>query len=668
MDSEGDVPAPGTYVPSLDTGLAKNMTQRTDLVFEQIRHGLYLIKKYAQLLKTIAEGQKGAAQNQVKAMKHIESRKAKLYQDGMETYVDVFLRLNDYLSQTTAEEIKFTNAVINQIAQPLLDFYKRGEKRRKQLMLEDARLQNTWALIHSTVRKERDDCMKAWQALKIITTEAKNSTSGKKKSETAQVAKMRLKTQRLFQQYNESLTQNNSKLRKLQRNEVPKLLLELERMEQARLKVFLEASQKYTELKAKQVAKLGKVTEDLQRAFVRPKFEPALERFVNVCAEKSGPLQPPQMLSFDLPLQPELLTDAAELEAALDRDLTPDDKPPKVSRRISFFPGARGALNIAGSASSNSTLDLKTEEAAVSDDEGEADKLPVMTAEELRTVIVCRASYDLNSGDPADLSFVKGQFMRVVSKNEEDPNDKTVSLTEDNEDTDLWWHAYLLAGYGSSFWREHVLGLVPSNYIMQVHMTVQIDLRPFLEYPSCIKAFSEFLASEYSAENINFWLAVQDFHRLVIELEDKSPKTLPPKTPRKPDGTSLRGLKLGQGGLAARKAPTSRGAPPAAPGDRQKKEKGDDPLLARCREIVRDFISNEADQQVNIVGSSREQIQEGLRGNNVSADIFDAAQQEVLAMMRRDSWGRFKKTDQFKSLVASYKDISLEVFKRRVVD
>eukprot|EP00808_Paulinella_micropora_P010733 g1537.t1 len=676
---------PPEYEPSLDAGLAKHMT-RTDQVFEQVKHGLYMVKKYAQLLKNIAEGHKAAAQNQAKAITHIESRRAKLQQDGMDAYVAVFLEFNNYLSQSMAEEIKFANAVTSHIVNPLLELYKRGEKRRKQLSLEDARIQNAWALIQSGLRKEREECMKAWQELKKAAADSKKNPTetGKRKSDAAALSKLRLKTQRLFQQYSDYIAANNSRIHKLQQVDVPKLLMELEKMEQTRLGTFVELSHKYTELKAKQTTKLEKLTHDLQRAFVSLQFAPTLEHFISKCAAESDKDKDKDKasgggiheLSYDLPVPPSLLGEGSgHLDSALlkdDRGAHANDHDTltaKASRRISnFFPGTRNvgsALSLTSTASSSaSSLETKGEENQLSEDENDPpDELPVITEHEIRTVLVCRACYDLNSADPADLSFVKGQFMRVVSKNEEDPHDTSISLIENTEDNDLWWHAFLLAGYGSSFWREHITGLVPSNYIQQVHLTNTIELRPFLEYPTCLKAFSDFLESEYSAENIHFWVAVQEFHRLAIELESKAPEPLPPKTPRKPDGTAVRPLK---GPHRSSKGGGGRGKDlPVHPTQTTQQASI---LLERCKQIVQQFIASDGEQQVNVGGASREHITEGLRTGQVSADVFDAAQQEVLAMMRRDSWGRFKKTDAFKSIIASYKEVSPALFGRPVVD
>ena len=134
----------------------------------------------------------------------------------MESYVSVFLLINQYLSQSHAEEMKFANAVINHVMHPLLEFYKRGEKRRKQLMQEDEKIRTIWANLYAALRKEREECMKAWSGLKAANTSSKRNE--------AVVARLRSKAHKLFKMYQENLQESNTKLKKLQEKEVTFLL------------------------------------------------------------------------------------------------------------------------------------------------------------------------------------------------------------------------------------------------------------------------------------------------------------------------------------------------------------------------------------------------------------------------------------------------------------
>ncbi|XP_075438952.1 regulator of G-protein signaling 4 [Ascaphus truei] len=105
-----------------------------------------------------------------------------------------------------------------------------------------------------------------------------------------------------------------------------------------------------------------------------------------------------------------------------------------------------------------------------------------------------------------------------------------------------------------------------------------------LVYNECgLTAFRSFLQSEYSEENIEFWLACENY-------KGKSPATLP----------------------------------------------------AKAQQIYEDFISVEATREVNLDSATREETSRNLLQPTHSC--FDQAQRKIFILMEKDSYRRFLKS------------------------
>lgn len=79
-----------------------------------------------------------------------------------------------------------------------------------------------------------------------------------------------------------------------------------------------------------------------------------------------------------------------------------------------------------------------------------------------------------------------------------------------------------------------------------------------------------------------------------------------------------------------------------------------------ARDMVKQFIGDTADRQVNIKGPTMMQIKNDLAANRVSVHLFDAAEDEVVKLMSSDSFARFKQSPLFQQLldtVDSYKHV-----------
>jgi hypothetical protein len=70
---------------------------------------------------------------------------------------------------------------------------------------------------------------------------------------------------------------------------------------------------------------------------------------------------------------------------------------------------------------------------------------------------------------------------------------------------------------------------------------------------------------------------------------------------------------------------------------------------AAAKDLYDKYISESAELQVNVPGKMRKQVNKLVAGEAaVGADIFEGCQTEIYKLMVRDNFARFKKTPEFK--------------------
>ncbi|VCW79449.1 unnamed protein product [Gulo gulo] len=148
--------------------------------------------------------------------------------------------------------------------------------------------------------------------------------------------------------------------------------------------------------------------------------------------------------------------------------------------------------------------------------------------------------------------------------------------------------------------------LVQENYILKIEPLTTIavflllfpavplsDLSPSLpSTPDGVAAFHAFLKTEFSEENLEFWLACEEFKKL----------------------------------RSATK------------------------LASRAHKIFEEFIRSEAPKEVNIDHETRELTRMNLQA--ATATCFDVAQGKTRTLMEKDSYPRFLKSPAYRDLVA----------------
>ncbi|KAM9384974.1 regulator of G-protein signaling 1-like [Pholidichthys leucotaenia] len=127
----------------------------------------------------------------------------------------------------------------------------------------------------------------------------------------------------------------------------------------------------------------------------------------------------------------------------------------------------------------------------------------------------------------------------------------------------------------------------PSNFSWQADHKLHLTLENLLKDKKCLAAFRSFLKSEFSEENIDFWLACEEF-RSTTSLAD---------------------------------------------------------LHCRAREIYQEFIQPTACREINVDHYVREKIKKALEKPSLSC--FDEAQKHIYLLMERDSCPRFLHSDAY---------------------
>ncbi|XP_066048070.1 regulator of G-protein signaling 21 isoform X1 [Chamaea fasciata] len=111
-----------------------------------------------------------------------------------------------------------------------------------------------------------------------------------------------------------------------------------------------------------------------------------------------------------------------------------------------------------------------------------------------------------------------------------------------------------------------------------------------------LAAFRTFLKSEFSEENVEFWLACEDF----------------------------------------------------------KKTKSSTKIASKAQKIYSDFIQADAPKEINIDFHTKNDISQNISEPTLSC--FDAAQNSIYCLMAKDSFPRFLRSEVYKELVKKHQD------------
>jgi len=146
---------------------------------------------------------------------------------------------------------------------------------------------------------------------------------------------------------------------------------------------------------------------------------------------------------------------------------------------------------------------------------------------------------------------------------------------------------------------RHFITIVPEILAKfnAVLLEYNIHLRYFIHNPLVLNYFIQHCKSEFSTENIEFWMACREF--------------------RKYDPAIMKQKEMDE----------------------------------KAEEIKKMYIGNSAERQVNLKGSVESKVLKGLKENPIKNTVFIDAEEEILGLMSSDSFGRFKSSDLFKTCI-----------------
>lgn len=143
---------------------------------------------------------------------------------------------------------------------------------------------------------------------------------------------------------------------------------------------------------------------------------------------------------------------------------------------------------------------------------------------------------------------------------------------------------------------RHFITIVPEILAKfnAVLLEYNVHLRYFIHNPLVLNYFLNYCKTEHSSENIEFWMACREFRKL--------------------DTINAQEL-----------------------------------IQSTASDIRRTYIGGAAEKQVNLKGSVESKLLIGLKATPILNTVFIEAEEEILALMSSDSFGRFKSSELFKT-------------------
>ncbi len=168
-------------------------------------------------------------------------------------------------------------------------------------------------------------------------------------------------------------------------------------------------------------------------------------------------------------------------------------------------------------------------------------------------------------------------------------------------------------------------------------LRTKVSLTNILDYPDGCAAFKKFLQKEFALENMECLERCRAYRKI---------KGFAPSR-----GEIEAKIRTRQGSINGKDAfePTERSLERERARDKLDEEaRGVEALL-----IYDEFISDSAAKQVNIKGSVRVALDNAMQESRFPEDLFQATEHELILLMERDNFGRWKQNVEFSEFLAS---------------
>ena len=185
-------------------------------------------------------------------------------------------------------------------------------------------------------------------------------------------------------------------------------------------------------------------------------------------------------------------------------------------------------------------------------------------------------------------------------------------------------------------------------------------LESLLETDEGVNMFSRYCATEFSVENINFWLAVREFQlaaaasaaaAVVFRISERMNEN---EEDGEGEGDKMVVEEIGDDDLEKENDPDQN-----RPQQQNKPDPGQlSPAMRdEANEIFSEFVKIGSAMQVNLPSRLQKQIAKNVNEEKINADIFADGQKEIFSLMSRDSYQRFLKVNKKKLERAAKKKV-----------
>ena len=170
-----------------------------------------------------------------------------------------------------------------------------------------------------------------------------------------------------------------------------------------------------------------------------------------------------------------------------------------------------------------------------------------------------------------------------------------------------------------------------------------VAMRSVIYHPLGLNYFTKFLEREFSDENIKFWNEARDYRHIT---EDEAGPLV--RAPSEPD--DITDIFKSQNKYILPSDPRVRRASLSVSAPKDGSEIS--PILAakllqKAVQIVEAYIAEDSKTPVNVMGDTRTEIEKKVTEGDVDHSTFITAEKEILDLLERDSFARFKQSDLF---------------------
>jgi len=218
--------------------LGQKLSHKPEVIIEQVKSGLYTLKRFAGLVKSSTDAQKIYAKSLLDAAELVIDRKDKLALDLMKKHSSCCKQLNTYLANTGQAQLKAVEQIFTQVVDPLLVYYKEADSQLKKLIDEEKAIKDVTAALHANVQKEKEEYLKVVNAYQ----ELASSHSGK-------APKALGKAHSAYAKYEEVVKNANKEKDEVINKRTLILVTHLERLEVGRLRATENHLRTYSELR-----------------------------------------------------------------------------------------------------------------------------------------------------------------------------------------------------------------------------------------------------------------------------------------------------------------------------------------------------------------------------------------------------------------------------------